>query len=119
MQHIECWDVLKPLVFFAGLSSPAIFCMTLSTFSAVSGLLGLAVVTASPLIRPSVEFGSKVDRAAALECHLQNHGEQPSTKKLGSPCARNTGHATLLTSDSVSFTSRVVLSIVTYLFATS
>ena len=54
---------LKPLVFFAGLSSPAVSCASLSTFSAVSGSPGPAAVIASPLTEPLVEFGGEVDRA--------------------------------------------------------
>ena len=54
---------LKPLVFFTGLSSPAVSCASLSTFSAVRGSPGPAVVIASPLTEPLVEFGGEVERA--------------------------------------------------------
>ena len=55
---------MKCLVFFAGLLSPAIFYMSLSTFSVVSSSLGLTVVIALPLMEPLVKCGGEVDRAA-------------------------------------------------------
>ena len=54
---------LKPFVFLTSLSSPAVSCASLSTFSAVRGSPGPAVVIASPLTEPLVEFGGEVERA--------------------------------------------------------
>jgi hypothetical protein len=53
------------MVFFAGLSSPAVSCMSLSTFSVVSGSPWLAAVITSPLTEPLVEFSGEGDRARA------------------------------------------------------
>jgi len=55
---------LNPLVFFTVLSSPAVSCASLSTFSAVRGSPGPAAAIASPLTEPLVEFGGEVERAA-------------------------------------------------------
>ena len=62
---------LEPLVFLTYLSSPAVSCVSLSTFSEVMGTPEPMVI-ASPLREPSVEFGGKVERAAGeVECVME------------------------------------------------
>ena len=53
---------LKPLTLFTGLSITMVSCASLSTFSAVSGSPGPAVVIASPLTEPLVEIRREVER---------------------------------------------------------
>jgi hypothetical protein len=67
-------DVLKPLVFFAGLLSPAVSCTSLSTFSVVSGSPGLAAVIASPLTGLLVEFSSEDNRVAGKRSEAARRG---------------------------------------------
>ena len=58
---------LNPFGFFGYLSSPAVSCASLSTFSTVSCSPGPAVADAgraSPLTEPLVELGGEVDSAA-------------------------------------------------------
>jgi hypothetical protein len=65
---------LKPLVFFAGLLSPAVSCTSLSTFSVVSGSPGLAAVIASPLTGLLVEFSSEDNRVAGKRSEAARRG---------------------------------------------
>ena len=57
---------LKPLTLFTGLSITMVSCASLSTFSAVSGSPGPAVVIASLLTEPLVEIRREVERVMGL-----------------------------------------------------